>query len=241
MSEMTTIQETFAFFSVRKEQETLQTVLSAILALPVDQLTVEFPNRPDEQFRHLNDRSRKILMSLPASAKISRISGDFSDGGTFSIHGSTLIITLSADQYNFEVSDTMRKVLSPIFPLCLFKNPYIWGVDLYHPYERQMLFDTRNFIFRSQLLEDPQIDIFRRDNGIIFKLRFHLEENPEFDDGIRILHPLFEEIQETFAKGNFETLELLHLYCSDRRQYRSFSPRTKLGNRFKAIIADRSS
>ncbi len=238
MNDTENIQETFAFFSNRKEQETLQTVLSAILALPVDQITVEFPNRPDEQFRHINDRSRKIIMSLPSQQKISRLAGEFSDGGSFSLHGSTLLITLSADQYNFEVSDTMRKVLSPIFPLCIFRNPYIWGIDMYLPYERQTLFETRNFIVRSQLLEDPQIDIFRRDDGIIFKLRFHLAGEHEFEEGMRLLHSLFEEIQETFMKGNYEPLELLHLYCSDRRQYRSFTPRTKLGNRFKAIIAD---
>ncbi|HNV71031.1 MAG TPA: hypothetical protein PKO06_15115 [Candidatus Ozemobacteraceae bacterium] len=238
MNEMENIQETFAFFSVRKEQETLQTVFTAILALPVDQVSVEFPNRPDEQFKHINDRSRKILMSLPSQQKISRISGDFSDGGSFSLHGSTLLITLSSDQYNFEVSDTMRKVLSPVFPLCIFRNPYIWGIDLYLPYERQTLFDTRNYIVRSQLLEDPQIDIFRRDDGIIFKLRFHLAGDHEFEEGMRLLHALFEEIHETLAKGSYEPLELLHLYCADRRQYRSFSPRTKLGNRFKAIIAD---
>ena len=121
----------YAFFSDRKDQETLNALLAEIIPLPLEEIRFEFPNRPNESFSHINDRNRKIILSLPGSEKISSVEGSFSDGGTFSFRGATLGIEIPTDQYNFELSEAMRKFLSPTFSICIFRNQYIWAVDLY--------------------------------------------------------------------------------------------------------------
>ncbi|MBF0499893.1 MAG: hypothetical protein HQM09_07160 [Candidatus Riflebacteria bacterium] len=177
MNETDAIHEKFVFFSARKEQETMFRVLEMVLALELDEIRIEYRDRPAISFSHFNDRAKKIIMSLESPEKVEHLDGIFSGGGTFELRGGTFSFTIPAEQYNFEVIDSMRHILSPVFPVCIFHNPYIWGVDLYELYERERLFETRTFISRSQRLEDPQIDIFRRDEGIIFKFRFHLKDS----------------------------------------------------------------
>lgn len=233
------IHEKFVFFSARKERETLSTVLDMILTLAIDRLTIDYRDRPSEEYRHFNDRTKKIVRNLEHADKVEGLVGEFSGGGLFELRGSALTITIPSDQYNFEVIDSMRRILSPILPLCIFQNPYIWGIDLYEAYERDRFFETRRFTFRSQHLEDPQIDIFRRDEGIIYKFRFHLANDPEVDEGFRFLHPLFDDLAESLAKRSYEGLEVLNLYCADRPAFRRFEPRTKLGVRIKSMLFDR--
>ena len=136
----------------------------------------------------------------------------------------------------------MRKILSPVFPICIFKNPYIWGVDLYEDYSRECFFETRNFAFRSQHLEDPQIDIFRRDDGIIFKLRFHLNQDLQcldMDEGVKFLQPIFKDLSDCIKKRSYEGIEVLSHYCTNKAEFRRFETRTKLGHKIKSMINDR--
>jgi hypothetical protein len=237
-----TVHEKYFFFSERKETEVYQSALDMLLSLQLDQVEIEYPDKPDEQFSHINERNKKILLSLPGNGKITSIHGEFSQGGFFDLKGGALSITMPQEQYNFEVVDSMRKLLTPTFPLCIFQNPYIWGVDLCEPYEREKFFETRSFTVRSQHLEDPQIDIFRRDDGIIFKLRFHLQEDHAaigIDEGVKLLYPIFCDFQDCLKKRSYEGLELLHLYCTDSPAFRRFSPRTKMAIRIKSLLRGR--
>lgn len=233
------IHEKFAFFSARKERETLFRVLETVLALPLEIVQIEYRDRPDERFTNFNDRSKKILMNLDHTDKIERVTGSFEGGGDFELKGGTFTIIVPGDQYNFEVIDSMRRILSPVFPMCIFQNPYIWGVDCYQEYERERFFETRTYTYRSQRLEEPQIDIFRRDEGVITKFRFHLREIEEVDEGIKFLHGIFTEMLDSLHKRGYEGLQVFHLYCTDRPQFRRFDPRTKLGIKIKSMLYDR--
>lgn len=241
MSETGEIFEKYVFFADRKE-DALNSVLEGIFSLSIDRVAVEFADRPDEEFTHINERTKKIILSLPSPGKIKRVYGEFTQGGTYEWKSGTLSISIPPDHYNFEVVDSMRKILSPTFPICIFRNPYIWGVDLYEDYNRERFFTTRTFITRTQLLEDPQIDIFRRDDGVIFKLRFHLSEKlgeMAVDEGIKMLYPVFSDLLDCLKKGYFEGLEVLHLYCTNLPDFRKFDPRTKMGHKIKSLLKER--
>lgn len=242
MDETKQISEKHVFFSARKEVETMGAFLETLLMLPVHSLAVQYTDRPEQVFGTFNARSKKLILSLSDPQKIERIHGEFTEGGCFELRSKSFSITISADEYNFEVIDTMRQVLSPIFPLCIMRNPYIWGVDLYLNYERESFFELRKFTFRSQKLEEPQIDVFRRDDGIIFKIRFHLrEEHNEItiDRGLKMIHEVFEELLEAIKKGSYESLEVILVYCNDLPAFRRFEPRTKIGQRVKSLLNTR--
>lgn len=239
MNETCDIFEKYVFFSSRKDREILANVLETILAMPLERLTITRSDRPDEEFVTFNDRTRKILQNLEKPERIEAVRGDFELGGMFELRGGELAITIPAEQYNYEVVDAMKRFLSPIFPMCVFKNPYIWGVDLYEDYEREHFFAVRRFGSRSQHLEDPEVDIFRRDDGIVYKLRFHLREEELIEPGIHHLAPLFEGLLDSLGKRAYEGLEVLHRYCTDRSSFRLVEPRTKLGRDIKSVLSQR--
>jgi len=242
MNDTSAIHEKFVFFSDRKEGDILSHFLETILFLPLENLAIEYSDRPDEEFSHFNERTRKILLTQISQGKLKRLFGEFSQGGSYELKGGSFSITMFPDQYNYEVVDSMRKILSPVFPMCIFKNPYIWGVDLYEDYTRECFFETRTFTVRSQHLEDPQIDIFRRDDGIIFKFRFHLHDDYrdfDMDEGVKFLHPLFNDLSECLKKRAYEGLEVLFQYCSNKGELRRFETRTKLGQKIKSMLKDR--
>jgi len=239
MNETSSIHEKFVFFATRKDGCLMLKNLEELLSLQLDRILVDYDDRPDQEFSHINERTKKILGSLPEPARISRIWGQFSQGGNFEMKSTMLIISLLSEEYNFEVVDSMRKFLGPNYHLCIFQNHYIWGVDIYQDYTRERFFETRIFISRSQHLEQPQIDIFRRDNGIIYKFRFHLVEEfhgIDFDEGIRLLHPLFSDLLECMKKRSYEGIEVLYLYCTDKAKFRRFETRTKIGQRLKNLL-----
>jgi len=239
MTEMDDIFEKYAFFSNRKERDVFVNVLDAILSVSLERVFIKYMDRPNEEFTHLNDRTKKILFNLTRPDKIETIGGEFSEGGFFDLTGGILSISITSDQYNYELVESMKRFLSPIFPICVFRNPYIWGVDLYEDYDRERFFETRCFISRSKLLEDPEIDIFRRDDGIVYKFRFNIREYYEVDDGIRFLAPLFLNLLEAVKKKSYEGIEILYMYCIDRARFRKFEPRTKLGRDLKSALSER--
>lgn len=239
MSDPDQVFEKYAFFSTRKVREVWGNVLGNLLTLSVDEITITYSDRPDEFFHHINDRTCKILLNHPDPEKIESLQGVFTDGGVFELRGGVLTITIPSDQYNFELVDNMKRFLSPVFPTCVFQNPYIWGVDLYEDYSRELFFESRVFTARSQHLEEPEIDIFRRDDGIIYKFRFFTREEMTMDEGFRLLAPLFMALGESLRKRMLEGLEVLHLYCTDKPAFRRLEPRTKIGRDIKAILSDR--
>lgn len=238
MTDADTIFEKHAFFSTGKFRTIYTDVLERVFSLQLADIFVEYADQPDERFSSLNDRTMKILLNMPKPEKITRIEGHFADGGEFSLIGGMLAISVLSDQYNYDLIEAMKNFLSPLFPVCVFQNPYIWGVNLYQPYERDLFFEARRFAARSRLLEDPEVDIFRRDDGIIYKFRFHLKNEMELDEGIRFLEPIFVNLLEALQKGALEGIEVLHLYCTDRSTFRTFSPRTKMGKELKGILGD---
>jgi len=239
MNETCDIFEKYVFFSSRKDREVFSNVLETTLAMPLERVTVSWTDRPDAEYSTFNDRTRKILLNLERPDRIEVIKGEFELGGSFELCGHELAIAIPAEQYNYEVVESMKRFLSPIFPMCIFKNPYIWGVDLYEDYEREHFFAVRQYGTRSQHLEDPEVDIFRRDDGIIYKLRFHLREEMQINPGIHHLAPLFETMLDSLGKGACESLEVLHRYCTDRATFRQVEPRTKLGRDIKSILSPR--
>jgi len=240
MHEPTDVFEKYVFFSSRKQAALFRDILSILFHFPLDDVNIEFSDRPSEAFTALNDRTKKILFNLSNPDKVGRIFGSFTRGGSFEASNATFAVVIEESQYNFELVDSMKHMLSPTFPLCVFRNPYIWGVNMYEIYDRAQFFEARRYSSRSQLLEEPEVDIFRRDNGVIYKLRFHLEQEPEdIDSGIRLLAPLFRQLQEGLKKGAYEGLEVLHAYCSDRPAFRRMDTRTKLGKEIWKVLARR--
>jgi hypothetical protein len=139
------ILEQHVFISDRKDREVYQTVFEKIFTFPVAGILVEYLDQPDESFSSINDRTKKILLNLPKPEKVSCISGRFSEGGEFKLQNSCLHVCVKENEYNYDLIDSLKNFLSPVFPLWLFRNPYIWGATIYEDYERQHFFDVRNY------------------------------------------------------------------------------------------------
>ncbi len=230
--------ETHMFFSSRKDKDIFKNTLERVFVFPVEDISVEFEDRPDEFYKTINERTKKILFSIPKPEKITKVEGGFSEGGTFRLQNNALTIEVREDEYNYELLDSMKNVLGPIFPLWMFKNPYIWGATFYDDYERQHFFDSRKFSIRSQKLEEPELDIYRRDNGIIYKARFFTKEEYETpEDGLKALAVVFQNLRECLVKRSYECLEVLFTYCSDKTAFKKMDPKTKPAKDIKAVLS----
>ena len=73
MSNESPILETHVFFSSRKDKDILKNTLEKAFAFPVEDISVEFEDRPDEFYKTVNDRTKKILLSIPKPEKITKI------------------------------------------------------------------------------------------------------------------------------------------------------------------------
>lgn len=173
---------------------------------------------------------------MPSPEKIECFSGSFAEGGEFRLQNGNFHVSVSETEYNYYLVDNLKNFLCPVFALWLFKNPYIWGATLCEDYERQHFFDSRNYSVRSRLLEEPEIDIYRRDNSIIYKFRFFTKEEYETEEGIKAIAPYFKEMRIGLLKRNYECLEVFNLYCTDKAKFRKFEPRTKLGKDIKSLL-----
>jgi len=150
MTEPEQVFEKYVFFSSRKEREVFANVIQTILPMSLDAIDLAYSDNPNETFNHINERTQKILQGHPHPEEIQAMTGAFADGGEFELRGGALSIIISADRYNFELIDSMKRFLSPVFPTCIFRNQYIWGVDLYENYSRELLFETRIFARRPR-------------------------------------------------------------------------------------------
>jgi hypothetical protein len=236
MSHTSEILERHVFISSRKEREIYLTVFKQIFTYPISSISVEFSDQPDEVHTTINDRAKKILLNIPKPEKITCISGEFEEGGSFWLQNGNLNILVREDEYNYELIQSLKNFLSPTFPIWIFRNPYIWGVTLYENYERQHFFDTRSYSIRSRLLDEPEVDVYRRDNGIIHKYRFFLENEFDHEEGLKFIEPFFKAMLTGLKKRNYEGLDVLHTYCSDKQKFRGLEPRTKLGKDIKSIL-----
>lgn len=238
MSNESPILETHIFFSSRKDKDIFKNTLEKVFVFPVEDIGVEFEDRPNEFYKTVNDRTKKILFSIPKPEKITKLEGIFSDGGSFKLENNNLTVIVREDEYNYELLDSMKNILSPIFPLWMFKNPYIWGATLFDDYEREHFFDSRNYSVRSQKLEEPEIDIYRRDNGIIYKARFFTKQIFDSDEeGLKTLAPVFQNLRESLIKRNYEGLEVLQTYVTNKPVFRHMEPRTKQAKELRSILS----
>jgi hypothetical protein len=85
-------------------------------------------------------------------------------------------------------------------------------------------------------LDEPEVDVYRRDNGIIHKYRFFLENEFDHEEGLKFIEPFFKAMLTGLKKRNYEGLDVLHTYCSDKQKFRGLEPRTKLGKDIKSIL-----
>lgn len=237
MNQASEILEQHLFISDRKDREIFQCVFEKVFLFPVCDIEVEYVDQPNESYATINDRTKKILLSIQKPEKISLIRGRFIDGGEFRLQNGNLHVCIRENEYNYELIDSLKNFLSPVFPLWLFRNPYIWGATIYEDYERQHFFDVRTYSARSRLLEEPEVDIFRRDGGIIHKYRFFTRETFEPEEGLKFIAPAFEALRQGLQKRNYEGLEMLNLYCTNKPNFRHSEPRTKLGKDIKAILS----
>jgi len=237
MNESDPVLEQHIFLSERKDHEIFRAAFDRIFAFPVADIDVEYSDQPNEVYSTVNDRTKKILVNLARPDKISCISGRFSDGGEFRLQNSNLHVCIRESEYNYDLISNLKNFLTPVFPLWMFRNAYIWGVNVYEDYERQHFFEVRKYSARSQHLEDPEIDIYRRDDGVIHKYRFFMREQCEPEEGLKLLAPHFNSMRQGLQKRNYEGLEVLHLYCTDKPAFRRLEPRTKLGKDIKSVLS----
>lgn len=234
----TTMIEQHVLIGDRKFKEIFNTVLDKIFGFPVSDIEIEYSDRPTEFYQTINERTKKILYSIPKPEKITSMSGRFDEGGIFKLIGSNLHIDMPETEYNYELLDSMKNFLCETFPIWLFKNPYIWGATTYEDYERQHFFEQRKYIERSLNPELPEIDIYRRDNGIICKYRFFPKDEFETtEDGFKIIASVFKEQREGLGKRNYEGMEIFNLYCADKPTFRKIEPRTKLAKTIKSLLS----
>lgn len=236
MSHSSEVIERHVFISNRKEREIYLSVFEKIFTFQISDVSVEYVDQPDVTYSNINDRTKKILLNIAKPEKITCISGVFDDGGSFRLQHGNLHVLVREDEYNYELLESLKTFLGHTFPLWIFKNPYIWGATLYEPYDRQHFFEERNFSFRSRRLEEPEIDIYRRDDGIIHKYRFFTREELDQEEGMKYLESYFKSMIDGLKKRNYEGLEVLHLYCTDKRAFRKMEPRTKLAKDIKSIL-----
>lgn len=234
---MSEILEQHMFISDRKDKEVFKNVIENMFTFDLSEINVDFSERPSVRFSPVNDRTKKILSSLEKPEKIECITGEFQYGGSFKLQNGNLSIYIMEDAYNYDLIQALKGLLCPTFPLWIFRNPYIWGVNLFENYEREVFFEERKFSIRAKLLDEPELDIYRRDNGIIHKYRFFMKDEFGLDDGIRFLAPYFKLMIAGLAKKNYEGLEILNLYCSNSKDFRRSEPRTKLGKEIKSILS----
>ncbi|PKL48485.1 MAG: hypothetical protein CVV42_09360 [Candidatus Riflebacteria bacterium HGW-Riflebacteria-2] len=237
MNESDPILEQHIFLSERKDHEVYHSAFEKIFTFPVADITVEYSDQPNAAYSTINDRTKKILASLPRPDKINCIAGRFSDGGDFRLQSSNLHVCIRESEYNYDLISNLKNFLGPVFPLWIFRNPYIWGVNVYEDYERQHFFEARKYSARSQHLEEPEIDIYRRDDGVIHKYRFFMREQHEPEEGLKLLAPHFNSMRQGLQKRNYEGLEVLHTYCTDKSTFRRLEPRTKLGKDIKSVLS----
>lgn len=233
------ILEKYTFISFKKPQEIIFNVFQNIFKLSIDDIEINYSNKPSEIFSNINERIKKILLNLSDADKIEIIRGKFKDGGEFTIEKGRFSVVICEENYNYELIDNIKNLLSPVFPMCILQNSFIWGVNLYFDYSRELLFDTRRYIVKSQRLEEPEIDIFRRDNGIIYKLRFHVNEKilESGDCCLKQIFCVFSMLIESIQRKIYEGLETLYIYCVNKAEFRRFEPRTKIGKEIKALLS----
>ena len=234
---MSELLEQHMFISSRKVRDVFRNVFDNLFRFDLSNISADFSDRPSENFSSVNERTKKILLSIDKPEKIESISGDFVYGGSFKLQNGNLSIYVTEDAYNYDLLQALKSFLSPVFPIWIFRNQYIWGANLFENYERQIFFDERKFSIRAKLLDEPELDIYRRDNGIIHKYRFFTKEDFEHEEGIRFLVPYFKLMLAGLAKKNYEGLEVLHSYCTNKRDFRRFEPRTKLGIEIKSVLS----
>lgn len=237
MNQAGTILEQHLFISQRKERDVFTNVFERVFTYPVSDIEVAYSDKPSEHYSTINNRTKKILLGIDKPEKIECIQGSFIDGGTFRLVNGNLEFQVLEHEYNYELIDSFKNFLSPVFPVWLFRNPYIWGATIYETYDRQHFFEVRKFSARSQLLEQPEVDIYQRDDGIIHKYRFFTKDEFEPEEGLRFLTPYFTMLKESLRKRNYEVLEVFNLYCTDIAAFRRCDPRTKPGKEIKSILA----
>ena len=92
MSNESPIIETHIFFSNRKDKDIFKNTLERAFEFPVENISVQFEDRPDEFYKTINERTKKIILSISKPEKITKIEGIFSDGGSFSLQNNNLTI-----------------------------------------------------------------------------------------------------------------------------------------------------
>jgi hypothetical protein len=232
------ILEQHLFIGNRKSREILEWSLENIFYFSIYDVSIEYTDAPTAFYSTVNDRSKKIILDIGKPERIVKISGNFTDGGNFELTGSTLKFTVLDTEYNYELLEDLKNFLGPIFPIWFFKNPYIWGSTMYEDYERQHFFEVRQYSERTQNFSDPELDIYRRDNGIIYKFRFYPRECYDvIEECFKDLTPIFETLRTNLIKRSYEGLEIFHLYCTDKVNFRRSEPRTKIAKDIKAILS----
>ncbi len=233
-----TILEQHTFIGNRKPREILDWALENIFYFSICNVSIEYTDSPTAYYSTVNARSKKIIQDIDKPERIVKITGSFTEGGTFELAGSYLKFVITDLEYNYDLLDNLKNFLSPIFPIWLFRSPYIWGSTLYEDYDRQHFFNVRQFSERSQSFSIPELDIYRRDNGIIYKFRFFPRKEYEtVEEGFRDFAPIFEVLRTNLQKRSYEGLEIFNLYCMDKPRFRKTEPRTKIAKEIKSMLS----
>lgn len=238
MQEDIDIIEYHLFVSESKINESFRYVFEWIFLHPVDNILIQYIDKPDEFYSTVNSRTKKILLNLDKPEKIESVTGHFSEGGQFKIIGNKLFVFMAENEYNYFLLEALKNFLGFIFPIWLFKNPYIWGANLFEQFDTGLFREVAGYVVKSKLLEEPEVEIYKRDDGLIQKFRFFVNENFETtEEGLRFLATNFSQLHQAVQKKNYEGYEVFYYYCFDRFEFRKFEPRTKIGKQIKSILS----
>lgn len=167
-----------------------------------------------------------------------RISDEIKDilkGSNESYHvtGNRVTMEVKGESY---ISDALQDMLLQKMPLLIYEDYDWWNFLLMFDYEESLLKSLQKFEYES----DYSISVDKKGERIELWICVHVDYGALSDAGGRnpsaLLRDIFLEVRESVLNGNFECIEMMHIYCKNRSEYNRYTPHSKLAAKLKPLL-----